>query len=309
MAKILLIDDSIFIFNMLNKQLEPEEFTIKPVYSAGEALESLPKIMPDLILLSVVLPDMDGYTLCRKLKNMETFCEIPIIFVTANSDEQSVLKGFEAGATDYIVKPFSIAELKARISCHLQNKIMADRLRMANHNLIDMMEELKLQSYKDPVTQLYNRRYFLEYAEFWKSQQQKGNYQVFLYLVDIDQFKQINDTYGHSTGDYALLTIANIIKHELPKDAVAIRWGGDEFLLIVFRITSAEADELGERLRKNVETFPFSFDENSFTTTLTVGFIECQPEGKIEDWFTQADKALYNGKAKNGNCCTEAVNS
>lgn len=309
MAKILLIDDSIFIFNMLNKQLEPEEFTIKPVYSAGEALKVLPKLMPDLILLSVVLPDMDGYTLCKKLKNMDTFCEIPIIFVTANSDEQSVLRGFEAGATDYIVKPFSIAELKARISCHFQNKIMADRLRMANHNLIDMMEELKLQSYKDPVTQLYNRRYFLEHAEFWKAQHKQGNYQVFLYLVDVDQFKNINDTYGHSTGDYALLTIANIIKHELPRDSVAIRWGWDEFLLMVFRTTSPEAEKLGESLIKSVETFPFSYDDNSFSTTLTMGFIECHSDGKIEDWIVQADKALYNGKAKNGNCCTEAANS
>lgn len=308
MVRILLIDDSIFIYNMIAKILETEIVNITSVDTATDAFKYLEDNNPDLILLSMVLPDMDGHSLCKKLKQMPNFKGVPIVFVSSNDDEESILRGFEAGAADYIIKPFSTAEFKARVTCQIQNKLMADKLRLTNQKLVNMMEELKFQSYKDPVTNCYNRKYFLEHVESWKMRQTRDNYKAFLYMIDIDDFKNINDTYGHSTGDYALITIAELIRNEILEDSAVIRWGGDEFLLMVFHINTASATEIGEKLRKLVNDYPFSFDGNRFSCSLTIGFTEFFSELKIEDQICLADKALYFGKQMGRNICIDASN-
>lgn len=307
MVRILLIDDSVFINNMIANILGNEKFSITSVNTADAAFNALKKDVPDLILLSMVLTDMDGHLVCRKLKNMSSLKSVPIIFVTSNSDELSLLKGFEAGATDYIVKPFNAAELKARIDCHLQNKRMADELRIINQKLVGMMEELKMQSYKDPFLGIYNRKYFFEHVELWRAQQVQENFKSFIYLVDIDIFKYINDSFGHPAGDYTLQTVVNLLKQKVPGEAVVIRWGGDEFLLMVFCITAQDAAELGDTLKNTVGTYPFSFDGNQFRSSLSIGYTEFYSELKIEDLIKLADKALYASKERGRNLCTNAA--
>lgn len=308
MFRILLIDDSIFITNMITQILKTDIAFITSVHTAKEAIETLEDETPDLILLSMVLPDMDGQMVCRQLKGMASLKGVPILFLTSNSDEKSILKGFEAGASDYIVKPFSQAELKARVTCHLQNKVMADKLRSTNQRLVLMMEELKLQGYKDALTNIYNRKYFLEHIEGWKSQLKQARSKAFLYLIDIDTFKRINDTYGHSTGDYVISTVAGLLKQNIPEEAAAIRWGGDEFLLMIFGMSPKEAASMGSSIRKLVSDYAFSFDGNQFRCSLTIGFTEFYPELKIEDHINLADKALYAGKERGRNCCIDAGN-
>lgn len=305
MAHILIIDDSIFICKMVENILGNGNTLVNSVRSARDAFAYLETESPDLILLSYVLPDMDGPAFCCKIKQLKHLRRIPILFLTSTTDEKSIIRGFEAGATDYIIKPFNTAELRARVSCHLQNKIMADRLRIANKRLLEMMDELKNQSNRDPLTAIYNRKFFLEHLDGWKAQLKNENKTAFLLLIDVDTFKHINDSYGHINGDYVLFTVADYLKTEAPEHAYPIRWGGDEFLLAVYNCTEADAFALGERIRKKVASHIFTYDcdGSSFSCSLTIGITQFFPDRTLEDELDRADKALYLGKERGRNCC------
>lgn len=302
MIKILIVEDSIFTCRMISNLLSEPNVEIVSVYSAEEAFEYLEEQVPDIILLAMVLPDMNGCEACTKIKSSASLIDVPVIFLTSYNDETSIVRGFEAGATDYITKPFRQTELKARVLCHAQNKQMSAQLRVTNSMLEKMMEELKLQGYKDPLTNLYNRKYILEEMIAWKKQNTETRKNAFLFMMDVDKFKTINDTYGHATGDYALYTLADILRKSVNGDAVIGRWGGDEFLIFLLDTNSEAAKEVAENIRKNVAAYSFAYEDNSFTCSVTIGTTPFDPGLRIEENLELADKALYAGKDKGRNC-------
>lgn len=294
---ILIVDDSRLICEQIKSALKEEEVTICEAYDGREAVERLRQCQPDLILLDVVLPDTNGYELYSVLKSESTRDAI-IIFLTSKSSDEDVVRGFSIGAGDYIKKPFTKKELQSRIHSHLIQKKQRDELDKQNRELRSSMEKLNYMAYRDGLTGLYNRRYVVgDLMEDIRSSGQSGENTVFI-MADIDDFKLINDTYGHDAGDMALVCIANILEVNCRRHRV-IRWGGEEFLIILFKVTLEEAYQLSENVRRQVERFVIPNEKGGFSCTMTLGLHIFRDQESMEESINCADKALYYGK-RNG---------
>lgn len=294
---VMIVDDSLLICNQIRLALKDEDINICEAHTGQEAVEQINRNQPDLILLDVVLPDADGYELYGTLKEADRKNAV-IIFLTSKSSDEDVVRGFSVGACDYIKKPFVKAELQSRIHAHLLQKKQKDELDRQNRELRSSMEKLNYMAYRDGLTGLYNRRYVVgDLLEDMRSSGKEAVETVFA-MVDIDDFKRVNDTYGHDAGDMALVCIANILESNCREHRV-VRWGGEEFLIILFNVTADEAFDTCEQIRRQVEQFVVPYGKEWFSCTITLGLHVFKPHEALEDGISCADKALYYGK-RNG---------
>ena len=294
---VLAVDDSLMICQQIEAALKNEDLDIHIAHNGRDALALMEQCQPDLILLDVVLPDTDGYELFGRLKEVDQN-NATIIFLTSKDKDEDVIKGFGVGAYDYIKKPFVHAELQSRVNIHLQLKQQKDELNAQNQELRTSMEKLNYMAFRDGLTGLYNRRYVIgDLSDDIKDHSAEEKKNV-LILADIDDFKKVNDTYGHEAGDMTLVCIANIFEAICRKYKV-IRWGGEEFLIVLFDVTADEAYRLSEQIRTDVEHFKIVHEDQEFFCTVTLGLQVYQEEEGIEENINCADKALYYGK-RNG---------
>ena len=289
--KILAVDDSLLICQQIEKVLKNEEYTVYKSHSAKETLELLEEVDPDLILLDVILPDMEGYELVEKIKAKDKN-HAPVIFITSKDSEQDVIRGFELGACDYIKKPFRPEELKSRVKAHLEDKRERDELKILNETLKANMQILNRVAYRDELTGLYNRRFVVEKLA---QDLMEPNRQDALVMIDVDDFKHVNDCYGHDAGDMVLVCISNIMESVCRRHKV-IRWGGEEFLIILMAVTKQECYEVCEEIRKEIQAFPFLQGNTTFYCTVTLGISLYDKEQSFKMNMTHADMALYRGK-------------
>ena len=289
--KILAVDDSLLICQQIEKVLKNEEYTVYKSHSAKETLELLEEVDPDLILLDVILPDMEGYELFEKIKEKDEN-HAPVIFITSKDSEQDVIRGFELGACDYIKKPFRPEELKSRVKAHLEDKRERDELKILNETLKANMQILNRVAYRDELTGLYNRRFVVEKLA---QDLMEPNRQDALVMIDVDDFKHVNDCYGHDAGDMVLVCISNIMESVCRRHKV-IRWGGEEFLIILMAVTKQECYEVCEEIRKEIQAFPFLQGNTTFYCTVTLGISLYDKEQSFKMNMTHADMALYRGK-------------
>ena len=289
--KILAVDDSLLICQQIEKVLKNEEYTVYKSHSAKETLELLEEVDPDLILLDVILPDMEGYELFEKIKEKDKN-HAPVIFITSKDSEQDVIRGFELGACDYIKKPFRPEELKSRVKAHLEDKRERDELKILNETLKANMQILNRVAYRDELTGLYNRRFVVEKLA---QDLMEPNRQDALVMIDVDDFKHVNDCYGHDAGDMVLVCIANIMESVCRRHKV-VRWGGEEFLIILMAVTKQECFEVCEEIRKEIQAFPFLQGNTTFYCTVTLGISLYDKEQSFKMNMTHADMALYRGK-------------
>ena len=289
--KILAVDDSLLICQQIEKVLKNEEYTVYKSHSAKETLELLEEVNPDLILLDVILPDMEGYELFEKIKEKDKN-HAPVIFITSKDSEQDVIRGFELGACDYIKKPFRPEELKSRVKAHLEDKRERDELKILNETLKANMQILNRVAYRDELTGLYNRRFVVEKLA---QDLMEPNRQDALVMIDVDDFKHVNDCYGHDAGDMVLVCISNIMESVCRRHKV-IRWGGEEFLIILMAVTKQECYEVCEEIRKEIQAFPFLQGNTTFYCTVTLGISLYDKEQSFKMNMTHADMALYRGK-------------
>lgn len=289
--KILAVDDSLLICQQIEKVLKNEEYTVYKSHSAKETLELLEEVDPDLILLDVILPDMEGYELFEKIKEKDKN-HAPVIFITSKDSEQDVIRGFELGACDYIKKPFRPEELKSRVKAHLEDKRERDELKILNETLKANMQILNRVAYRDELTGLYNRRFVVEKLA---QDLMEPNRQDALVMIDVDDFKHVNDCYGHDAGDMVLVCISNIMESVCRRHKV-IRWGGEEFLIILMAVTKQECYEVCEEIRKEIQAFPFLQGNTTFYCTVTLGISLYDKEQSFKMNMTHADMALYRGK-------------
>lgn len=290
---VLVVDDSKIICSIIKDILETSDLHIETAHSGEDCINLLEKIHPTVILLDIIMTGMDGYETCRILKGNEATKDIPVIFITGNNDSDSVLKGFAVGAADYVSKPFIPEELKARVNVHLQNIKSQRKLRQ-------LMEELKVLATTDSLTKLYNRRYFMDKLHNFV---EKDAQPFSMILFDIDNFKRINDTYGHNAGDAVLVNISKIFKLMLRDTDVISRWGGEEFMICLPGITQEEAFLTAEKLRNEISKFTFTWEDQSFHTTITGGILQYDRTLTTEKNITKTDQALYVGKATGKNHC------
>jgi diguanylate cyclase (GGDEF)-like protein len=232
--RLLAIDDSAMIHRLLKARLEGERLEIHCATGGVQGLETARSLQPDVILLDIQMPEMDGFAVLKELKANATTQDIPVIFLSGASEPESKIRGLDMGAIDFVAKPFDIGELKARVRSAL-------RIRL----LIRMLAQ---RAQIDGLTGLWNRTYFDHRLEdqLTHSQRHSGNFA--LILCDLDQFKQINDTQGHAFGDQVLEEFARILTQSRCGD-IACRYGGEEFAVLLPRTDAMEASAVAERFR------------------------------------------------------------
>ncbi|WP_418790451.1 diguanylate cyclase [Phosphitispora sp. TUW77] len=287
--KIMIIEDNCLTICQLRDYLGSQGYSIMACKTCNEAMALLEEITPDLIILDIIMPDVDGYEFCKWLRSHSRLKMVPIIFLTAKTSLEDKLAGFQTGGDDYITKPFAIEELLARIQAILN--------RVSSYHHMSMRDEL---------TGAYNRRYLKERMEEEFYRVKRTGRPFSIVVLDIDLFKQINDSYGHYVGDSVLVEFVKFLQHRLRKSDLIARLGGDEFLILLPDTTSGKAYFLVERLRQALEGLWFYYDEDGIATesqvTISAG-IACSPEhgDTAETLFNLADRALYKAKKSGGN--------
>jgi len=264
-----------------------------------EALQKVKRHSPDLILLDVMMPRMDGFQVCRHIKNNLQTRFIPIILVTALNEIDSKIKGIEAGADDFISKPFNKLELLARVKSLLRIKHLNRELQQKIRQLEEAQIKLKKLAITDGLTGAYNYRFFKEQLEKELIRARRHKNHVSIVMMDIDFFKQYNDTHGHPAGDYVLRTIAQILRNNIRNIDIAARYGGEEFTLILIETDHGAAAIVAEKIRGLIEKHNFKFENSqpSGKITVSMGVSTFPEDGKtFEELIDAADKRLYQAK-------------
>ncbi len=300
--KILLVEDSKSQANFANEFLKKAGYEVVWVEDGKSAIKTALTGNVDVILLDVNLPDMNGNEVCRVLKSREDTRLIPIIMLTVKGTINDKVAGFQAGADDYLPKPYNENELNARIYSCLRTKQLQDELRKKNTELEELLKKLEILSRTDQLTELFNRRHFEDALKQEFAKTMRFGTPICCLMIDVDLFKKINDTYGHHIGDAVLKETAEIIKANIRDIDTVARWGGDEFILLFPQTKKEEALIPVERIRKSVAEHVFP-DIKTDKVTLSIGVGSAPNEDNkidtVEKLVQLADLALYEAK-KNG---------
>ncbi len=283
---ILVVDDNKNNIFTLRCLLEDEfkDIALEEAINYQEALQKVIITPPDLILLDVQMPEVDGFELANILKSDSQTKDIPIIFLTAFfKEDEFVQRGYNLGAIDYLTKPIKEKRLYNKIHFHIQMYNQEQQLK--EHNIT-----LKKQLITDQLTKLYNRKYFDETIEKEIQRAKRYNTALSIIVADIDFFKKVNDNYGHIAGDNILSEFASIIKNNIRATDMAFRYGGEEFVILLPNTTSQEAKLLAKKLRKILKEHTFT---NPKQITCSFGISEYKDKDTKETLFKKADEALY----------------
>jgi diguanylate cyclase (GGDEF)-like protein len=287
---ILIIDDEKSNLMVLNGILAPD-YTVFSAKSGQEGLKRALTDQPDLILLDIVMPGMNGFEVLRTLKESEETRHIPVIIITGLDNEDDEERGFSLGAVDYIGKPFKNAIVRARVRTHIR--------------IINQIRTIERMGLVDGLTDIPNRRCFDDrLALEWRRALREGRPLTFL-MMDLDEFKAYNDTYGHPQGDLLLRTIAKILSAAAKRPAdLAARLGGEEFGVLLPETGAKAAREVAERIRAAVEAARVPATGGNLTQiTVSVGVVSLVPSDKTspEAFVAAADKNLYAAKESGRN--------
>ncbi len=285
--KILVVDDSPLNTKIMETALI-EDYEVLISHNGKEALSICnSNDPPDLILLDIIMPEIDGYEICRRLNQGAKTKDIPVIFLTSLTAAKDIEFGLTLGAIDYITKPFSIPIIKAKIKNHLAVKYYQDTL--------------KINTDVDQLTQIANRRRFDDTMTLEIKKAKRTGTILSVLLLDIDHFKFYNDTYGHLEGDTCLKKVATALAVTLkrPKD-LAARWGGEEFVCLLPNTNAKGAQNVAEALRKAIQNLniPHESSPVNDVVTVSVGIISSNPmdENSFDNLLRRADEALYQAK-------------
>ncbi|EDZ63466.1 response regulator receiver modulated diguanylate cyclase [Sulfurimonas gotlandica GD1] len=288
-AVVLIVDDVASNVQILAEVLK-DEYHIKVAVDGRSAIElSTKKPYPDLILLDVNMPDMDGYDVLRELKRCVGSDSVPVIFVTGNDTEEDEEKGLLLGAVDYIKKPIHPAIVKARVRTQVTLKKQRD--------------ELIYNAVHDQLTGLYNRNHLVLEGERKFSRAFRKNDKLSVMMIDIDHFKIVNDTHGHLTGDLVLKEVASLLIQDNRTEDFSARFGGEEFIVVLDGCSKEDAKEKAETLRKKIE----ELNPADIKVTASFGISELNKEhNSFESLLRAADSALYSAKSSGRNCVVVA---
>jgi diguanylate cyclase (GGDEF)-like protein len=297
-TRILVVDDVPDNVEILDARLSSRGYAVQTAANGEEALKRVKDEPPHLILLDVMMPGMDGHQVARIIKDDAKLPFIPIILVTALNEAEDVVQGLESGADDYISKPYNFRELEARVRAMLRIKFLQDELDLKNRELELANKRLKKLSITDGLTELFNHRHVhqLLHDEFERSL--RMGEPVAVAMMDLDRFKQVNDTYGHPTGDVILYETAQIIKETAREIDMPGRYGGEEFIAILPGTEEESAAAFAERVRQAVESHVFRDGATEVRMTVSCG-VASFPGERVdapEALLKAADEALYQAK-------------
>jgi len=296
--RILVVDDHEDNIELLRARLEARGYEVEGANDGQAALDAVRRVCPDLILLDVMMPKMDGIEVVRRLKANAELPFIPVIMQTALDSTENKVEGLDAGADDYITKPINFAELEARVNSLLRIKALQTDLAARERELSELNDKLRLISLTDGLTEVENRRSLeLHLHEMWQHSMRLHE-PIALIICDIDKFKAVNDNYGHQAGDSVLKEFAQLLKSEAREIDRVGRYGGEEFLLILSGTVLDAAVTFAERLREKVEGHTFSYAGGTLRRTMSCG-VAAAPHPKVKDQealLRGADDALYVAK-------------
>jgi diguanylate cyclase (GGDEF)-like protein len=310
--KILVVDDSRTQLEWVQQALIREGFDVRTAADGKEAIRKVRTESPDLVLLDMVLPDMDGLEVLRIVKARADEHFIPVIILSVKADLDSKVAGLRIGADDFLAKPFAEAELLARCAAMLRIKKLQDELRVTQ-------KKLEEQSITDSLTGLRNRRFFDErlHEEFGRAQRYSDP--VSLIMLDLDHFKRVNDRHGHQTGDVVLRESAELIRASLRDPDIPARYGGEEFAVILPKTHVQGALAVAERVWRAIgnKTFRHQIAEGGgagqpsevrITVSIGVAFFPSKDITTAELLVKYADEALYQAKrsGRNSICLYQA---
>ena len=297
-TRILVVDDVPDNVEILDARLSSRGYAVITASTGEEALERVQEEPPHLILLDVMMPGLDGHEVARRIKDDESLPFIPIILVTALNEAEDVVQGLESGADDYISKPYNFRELEARVRAMLRIKFLQDELDLKNRELELANRRLKQLSITDGLTELFNHRHIHELLQDEFERSRRTGDPIAVAMMDLDRFKNINDTYGHPTGDVILYETALIIKETAREIDMPGRYGGEEFIAILPGTDEDAAAHFAERVRQAVEKYLFRDGAVEVRMTVSCGVASFPSEGvdSPEALLKAADEALYEAK-------------
>ncbi len=278
---ILIIDDEPDILRVLVKRLEDADYRVEAFESALEGFAKVKDIMPSLIILDVLMPELNGMQLKEKLSEDETVADIPVIFLTAKNTVPTKVLGFRLGADDFVTKPFVIEELLARISSAIGRRAYYEKIAVT-----------------DPLTGLSNTYVFKKEFGLFSRMARRYQRTFSLVLIDVDGLKGINDKHGHAVGDLVLKTVASTMLRVFRTSDILVRYGGDEFAVIMPETDQDQASCVITRLREEIKKTSLELQEGlKISISVSVGCSAYSTEmASEEELFNQTDKALYKDK-------------
>jgi diguanylate cyclase (GGDEF)-like protein len=293
---ILVADDEPVNLALIRRRLEWEQYRVETAEDGGQAVEAARRTLPDLIILDVMMPVMDGLQACRLLKEDPATRDIPVIFLSALDDTDTKVRALALGANDYVSKPFRVEELLARVSVAIRLKLERDRLRQRAEELRRSAEAASEMSMTDALTGLLNRYGLHRALQRELSEARRYERPLSCLLIDLDFFKAVNDTYGHGAGDTALQQAARVITESVRGSDVVCRYGGEEFLVLAPETGVDGARALAEKIRQSFSSRLFGEGARVFPLTLSVGVAQLGDAESGNDMIARADEALYHAK-------------
>jgi len=301
-AKILFVEDSKTQAKIIKAFLDKSGYDVTWVEDGKSAIQ-FAKTQPfDIILLDFVLPDINGDEICRWLRLNPGTKGTPIIMLTVKGSITDKVEGLEAGADDYVPKPFDEIELNARIYACLRTKSLQDELKEKNQQLEELLAKVEHLAITDPLTKLFNRRRFQDSLEKEFRRTERYKTPLSCLMIDIDHFKQINDEHGHQAGDVVLLETAQIIHKTFRDVDIAARWGGEEFVVLLPQTKKDAAVWSATRLLQGISRHKFSsVPDKKITISIGVASVPDPSIDSNEKLISASDVAMYEAKNKGRN--------
>ncbi|WP_204140416.1 diguanylate cyclase domain-containing protein [Halomicronema sp. CCY15110] len=304
-ADILIVDDTIDNILLLAEILETNGYSVRKAVNAEMANTAVQSLLPDIILLDINMPEMDGYTLCQRLKADPVTADIPVIFLSAFSDAFDKVRAFEVGGVDYVTKPFHMAEVLVRVRSQVLARQSLLKMQQVVKERTKALEIANMQlmqaAHHDTLTGLANRDLLMESLQrLLEGIQTDPDYQFAVLFCDCDRFKQVNATYGHFVGDQLLMQIAERLRRVVDAEDVVARFGGDEFVVVVSQVDSAaQAIAQVEKLMAALQP-SFGLSQAEVSLNLSVGIVVSDPtrHHTPEQILHDADRAMYRAKAE-----------
>jgi diguanylate cyclase (GGDEF)-like protein len=289
--KVLIAEDNRDLRDIVARMVKTLGHEVTVVSTGKEALLQVHEHPPDIVLLDIMMPEMDGFEFCQALQTEETVRDFHIIITSARDGLADKVKGLELGAADYLTKPFSLAELRARLQ-------VGERIVRHRKSIKEQQVQLEHLAREDTLTGLSNRRHFDErLQEEWQRALRYGHLLSVL-MCDIDHFKKINDVYGHAYGDAVLKEVGQALLQGSRSSDVVARYGGEEFVVLLCEAGLEQAVVAAERLRAAVKALAFEHPSGSFRVSMSIGAAS-SVDGKPDDpvkLLAEADEALYAAK-------------
>ncbi len=289
--EVLVVDDSPVYRKLVEQVLSGEPYSLLFASNGAEAVDLYQRHSPCIVITDWMMPDFSGLELCERIRADNTRPYTYIILMTSNIEKGNVVKGLQAGADDYLTKPFDPGEMLARIG-------VGRRITDLNREIALKSQKLEEAARTDPLTRLPNRRAI----EDWTGRQLRGaarhGYWLWVVLGDIDCFKTINDTFGHDAGDIVLKTFADILKKNTRASDISGRLGGDEFLLVITHVDPKQVEATVNRFREQFAalSFPFQGQSVSVTASFGVAGFHSKDAAEFSALVRKADQMLYEAK-------------